>query len=807
MLACLQSDIFNLVCRREGEANLPVNIESSDTSVSIHACHSPMRETQVLKDLLQNEFENNPGLQPHDIIVMMPDIETYTPFIESVFALEHTMPFSISARKKRSDSETIEAFLKVLALKNSRFERYQVHDLLLSEPIAQKFNIRPDELDDIEKMVDDSRILWGKDKNHRKILGLPPFEENTWHFGMSRLFMGMAMPENYETPVQNILPCQVLEGISLELLGKFAAFCDTLFSCLEMLEGEKTIEKWCRVLKIFYTLLMERNFKNSEDLTFLSKTIDQIQQDSSRAEYDHMISFDVFHAIIEHKLDKTISHGKFLSGNITFCNIMPMRSIPFKIVVLMGMDEHSFPRQVFSPLFDLMKKYPQPCDKNERHEDRYSFLETMLCARSKFIITYTGIGVLDNKKTPCSGVVSELIDTMEHSFNFLKNKNYRYHFFHPLHPFDQKYFIEGSRFFSFSQHNCTIAKILSLNRGLNHTFIPKISREDAKEPWNHNCGSDGYSRGIETEITLTDIIRFFQNPIQYYLREGMEIKIPEIEELAQEREDFSLTGLDKYILGSFLVEKKSKLQEKKDYYPMLKSAGSLPLGIKGKFEYDNTLSLAYPVIEAAQAILMKKQLPAIAGAMDIDKVTILENLSDINEDGGFHINFGKLNGSRLLSAWIKHLFFNITAPKDCPRGTSLIGRDPAGRKGSLRYQFSPLEFKKAFQYFSDLVKIYIKGIEQPFYFTSETSWQLVQILSKKSYNLDSGVIFKAMNNAKVKSSWYGGYYQAGEILNAYISLYFKNLDPFKSLDSLIDSRFVHNAVNVYRPMLEYMKVK
>ncbi|MCP3873539.1 MAG: exodeoxyribonuclease V subunit gamma, partial [Desulfobacteraceae bacterium] len=156
MLTCLQSDILNLVHRKKGTDNPAVNIEDCDTSISIHACHSPMREVQVLKDLLLNEFEKDPELAPHDIIVMMPDIESYAPFIESVFSLEDSLPFSISDRRKRSESEALEAFLKILELKNSRWEKSQVLDLLLSESIANTFNISFDDISKIEKMVQDA---------------------------------------------------------------------------------------------------------------------------------------------------------------------------------------------------------------------------------------------------------------------------------------------------------------------------------------------------------------------------------------------------------------------------------------------------------------------------------------------------------------------------------------------------------------------------------------------------------------------------------------------------------------------------
>ncbi|MCP4673612.1 MAG: exodeoxyribonuclease V subunit gamma, partial [Desulfobacula sp.] len=505
MLAYLQSDILNLVYRKHDREDLPVKVESSDNSVSIHACHSPMREAQVLKDLLLNEFENDSDLAPHDIIVVMPDIESYAPFIESVFTLENSLPFSISDRKKRSESEPIEAFFKILSLKNSRFEQTSVLDLLISESIAQKFNISFDEIAMIENMVKDAAVLWGKDADHRKTFDLPPFAENTWFFGLQRLFMGMAMPENYDKLIKDILPGQSFEGLDLEVLGKLALFCDTLFTSLEKLAGKKNIEEWCQVLKSICNSLMDRNFQNGEDLTLLLQTIDKVKQDSHVAGFDQTISFDIIHSIIENTLDQNISQGKFLTGNIIFCNTMPMRSIPFKIVVFMGMDEKSFPGQGFRPEFDLIKKYPQPCDKVQRDEARNLFLETLLSARSKFVITYTGISIQDNSKTPCAGVVNELLDTIEQSFIF--PESYLYHFFHPLHPFNREYFTKSHDYFSFSQDNCKIAKALSKKRAAHHMFLETDAMAKLQEP--------------VLNITIFDMICFFKNPVQWYMKEGL----------------------------------------------------------------------------------------------------------------------------------------------------------------------------------------------------------------------------------------------------------------------------------------------
>ena len=807
MLMQLQSDILNLILRRQGHEDAPVTIAAFDTSVCIHACHSPMREAQVLKDLLLNEFEKDPELAPHDIIVMMPDIETYAPFIESVFSLETFLPFSISDRRKRSESESLDAFLKILALRNARLEQKQVLDLLLCESIARRFNIMTDEIYYIEKMAEDARILWGRDGDHRETLGLPAFEENTWQFGLQRLFMGMAMPENHGALVQDILPCQSFEGLDLEVLGKFAAFCHTLFLCLETLAGKKTIEKWCEALKKISILLMDRNYKNGEDLVFLSQTIDELKENAQKAEFSDLVSFEVINSHIEHKLDQNISQGNFLAGNITFCNIMPMRSIPFKIVVLMGMDEKTFPRQAFTPGFNLIKKYPKPGDKSERDEDRYLFLETLLSARLKFIITYTGMSIQDNSKIPCAGVVSELADTMDQSFVF--PEGYVYHLFHPLHPFNEAYFNQTDYFFSFSKDNCHIARALSLigseeGRPQKRIFVHGSAEKESKEKL--------------PGITLDELIHFFKNPVQDYMKEGLNIKVPDVEDQTHDREIFSISGLDQYTLGSFLVEQKTRSSRETQFYPIIKAMGSLPFGEKGRFEYEKMVSIASPVIDAARTIVSKKQLPPIALEINIDGLIVSANFTDIREDGMYSLSFGKLNSARLLSGWIRHLFLNICAPPDYPKETILIGRDPKGKKPVVTCSFPALE-SVALKYFKELIQIYDKGRKHPFYFFCETSWLFAQALLKEKFEPDLSeldpselnpfeherdLIFKAMNRAK--ASWYGGYYQTGEKENRYVSLCVENNDPFENVDALLASGFVQNSLTVYKPLLENLKI-
>ncbi|MFH2091261.1 MAG: exodeoxyribonuclease V subunit gamma [Pseudomonadota bacterium] len=810
MLNCLQSDILNLIHRKQDSDNKPILISDPDRSVQIHACHSPMRETQVLKDLLLDEFEHHPDLAPHDVIVMMPDIEAYAPFIESTFTLENALPFAISDRKNKSGSELLKAFLKLLALKNSRFERGQVLDLLLSEPIAQKFGITSDEISKIEQMVTDAGILWGKNADHRKSLGLPGFEENTWEFGLGRLFMGMAMAEGWDELVAGFLPCQSLEGLELEILGKFADFCNCLFTRMDAITKDLTIEQWCWELKTLVRSLMEHNDQNSEDFNFLFQTIDQIGDDAAIAEFSDTLSSDIIFSLVEQKLDLSIAYGNFMAGKITFCNIMPMRSIPFKIVVLMGMDEKSFPRKTFGPGFDLIKKYPWPGDKIDRNEDRYLFLESLLSARSKFIITYTGMSIKDNSLIPCSGVVSELAQTIDQSFKFSKERDI--HCFHPLAPFDESYYLKGACLRSYSRDNLCIARSLFQVGKVLPAFVQNQIMENGNDVQSVKIPGqikpDILTPGILTQetIPLDDIIRFYKHPLKTWVQDGLNLQIPELTDVQEDRESFSISGLEHYLLGTCLLEKFMDQTKDIDLYPFFKAMGKLPFGEKGRMEYERIKQNAFPVIEKARQVFNEHHLPPLVIQQKISGITIEANVSDIKENARYVLTYGRLNASRLVSAWIVHLFYMILAPDRYPKKTILIGRDPDHTKPVAVYGFND-PGPGAMLYFENLIRLFCQGSKKPVILFCETAWQFVLGLARKNFDTSVDSICEIMNQSKIKNTWSGNRVQTGEKQDRINVLCMGNNDLFDSADTLLASGFVDNALTVYKPLFESLEIQ
>lgn len=800
MLCQIQSDILNLVDRQKGSDASRLMIDSQDRSIQIHSCHSAMRETQVLKDLLLDEFENDRSLSPDDIIVMMPDIESYAPFIESVFSVENALPFAISDRRKRSESDVVQTFIKLLNFSEGRFERSQVMDLLMAESVAQRFRISPDEISLIETMVLESNILWGQNTKHRERMDLPGFDENTWEFGLNRLFMGMVMPENCEGLVEDILPCDVIEGTELETLGKLADFCHTLFSQVNRLNKDRNIQEWCSTLKALTHSMMDSTIQYPEDLAFIFETLDQIQSEAESVQFKELVSFEIMRSLVEQKLDLSVTQGSFMAGKITFCNILPMRSIPFKIVVLMGMDEQSFPRQSFRQGFDLIMKSPMLGDKNQRDEDRYLFLEALLSARSRLIITYTGMNIQDNSFIPCSGVVSELKEMAAQSFLFPQGFNNEYT--HPLHPFDYRYFTSSNSqtgqgdplnlMTSYSKDNLNIAKALSDCDETDFRFvsIDESVTSDSENP---------------EEISLDEILDFFRHPIKVWMHNRLGLKLPQIREPDPEREPFALAGLDQYQMGARLLEQWDRYKALESY-EVYSAAGQLPYGHKGELEYSRIRELVDPLTEAVNDHFNQPKLMPLSEYVDLGDIHISGTLPDIRQNGLCIHTFGKINGYRLLDAWIRHLFLNLAGSDDYPKTTVILGRDsdPYKKRPVVRYGFKPLN-DKAEPVLEELVKIYIKGQHRPIYFFCETGWQFFKAMETKGFDLSDQTLSWAMSQFKVRTAWQGNPFLPGEREDRYTGLCIENNDPFGSVQSLKESGFVQTVQTVYQTLYNHLQ--
>ena len=365
--------------------------------------------------------------------------------------------------------------------------------------MQQRFDLAEADLGLIRKWVRDTRIRWGIDADDRSRMDLPAFAENTWKSGIERLLLGYAMPTKNQQLFHGVVPYDNIEGTDALMLGRFVEFLDKLFSLVSSLGQPRTLKAWSASL----TEVLESLFKPDEsaqnELQTIRLTLKELAEVAELAGFDEEIDLKVLKNSLRRRLEKETFGFGFITGGVTFCAMLPMRSIPSKVICLLGMDNDAYPRQTKALGFDLMAKHPQKGDRSRRSDDRYLFLEAILSAREKLYISYAGQSIQDNSTMPPSVLVSELMDYIESGFairgeNILDNIVTK----HRLQAFGLEYFkSDDKRLFSYSEENCAAAEQMLKSVEPPAPFISK-GLTTPEEQWK--------------DVGLQDLCRFFGNP-------------------------------------------------------------------------------------------------------------------------------------------------------------------------------------------------------------------------------------------------------------------------------------------------------
>ncbi|HCO00055.1 MAG TPA: exodeoxyribonuclease V subunit gamma, partial [Methylophaga sp.] len=356
ILSQLKQDIYQL-----DNADELVAVASDDDSVQIHSCHSAMREAEVLHDQLLNLFEKHPNLSPTDVVVMTPDIEVYAPAIEAVFSsqpAERFIPFSIANRGDAQQQTIIETFTDLLGLPQSRFDAETIMRLLECTAIQRQFRLDHTDLDTIRGWLRQTQIRWGLDGKDKQALGLPALDANTWRAGLDRLLLGYALPpaERDQWQLFNAqLPVGGISGDRAQLMAQLNAFIDQLSQLRNELKRPRTPSDWQILLMDWLRKLFSVREENEQlQLDAILKAIDSLTEAAVLVGFEQKISIELLRDWLDLHIELPSAEHQFMGRGLTFCDMVPMRSIPFDVVCLIGMNDNSYPRRQPKPGFDLL---------------------------------------------------------------------------------------------------------------------------------------------------------------------------------------------------------------------------------------------------------------------------------------------------------------------------------------------------------------------------------------------------------------------------------------------------------------------
>ena len=776
LLNSIQLDILNLRERMEKK-----EVPPDDLSIQIHSCHSPMREVEVLRDQLLRMFEEDRSLLPKDILVMMPDVETYAPYIQGVFNTApedlRRIPFSIADRSIRKEGGIGEAFLNLLGLQGSRFGVGQVVNLMECDAVRRRFGISNEDLETVRKWVSETGIRWGIDGKHKAELGLPAFPQNTWRAGLERLLLGFAMPGREERLFSGILPYDSIEGEESRILGTFAEFVEKLFKGVTSFGEPKTLESWKEELAGVLDEFFGTGEETDREMQLIRRMLDDLVKAGAASLFDEKVPLQVVRSYLERSLDQTGFGLGFMTGGVTFCAMLPMRSIPFKVICLLGMDSEAYPRQSNPLGFDYMARYPKRGDRSRRNDDRYLFLEAILSARQMLYISYVGQSIQDNSPIPPSVLVSELVDYMEQGFE-IPSRNLRDHLQtkHRLQAFRPGYFKNHEKLFTYSEESYEIAATVLADRKEQTPFL-STGLSEPDESWK--------------ELDLYSLCAFFSNPTKFLLNRRLGVYLEEKSSFAEEREPFEVQALEQYLLEESMLRRRLQGRSLKDDFGLAAASGRLPHGPVGQCIYE-TLS---PGVERFAEDLLRLTGGEAFETRDfriaVGGFSLTGSLDHVFKDTMIRYRYARLKGKDMVVSWIHHLVLNCAAAGGHPRRTliaGLAGKSAKERKRVL-YEYAPVE--KGEEILEGLLKRYWEGLRLPLHFFPEISWPYAEACLTKQKPQEGAL-------EQARRTWEGTEWSRGESEDPYHQLCFRNADPF-------DFAFEKIAVEIFEPLLKYLK--
>jgi exodeoxyribonuclease V gamma subunit len=698
-----------------------------DRSIEFHVTHSVQREVEVLHDQLLQMFadaeQGGRPLRPRDVVVMVPDIDTFSAAIHAVFAQHRRndaryIPFEIGDVNDRSVNPLLVALEWLLRLPQQRCRQSEVRDLLDVPALAARFGLHEEDLPTLGRWIEGAGVRWGLDQQHRSGLGLGPAgEQNAWIFGVRRMLLGYASGTGGANggSFAGIEPYAEVGGLDAALAGSLAQLVESLLHWRAVLAEARSPVEW----GVQARALLAAFFRSSEEgdrltLAQLDDALNNWLDTCEGAGYDEAVPLAVLREAWLGLMDEPTLNHQFVSGGVTFCTLMPMRAVPFRVVCLLGMNDGDFPRRAPKADFDLLAQpgMARPGDRSRRDDDRYLMLEAVLAARDKLYISWVGRNVRDNSEQPPSVLVSQLRDYLVNGWQLDLHARTTEH---ALQPFSRRYFEAGGLL--------TYAREWREAHG-----EEEIDEESAALP--------PFEIDEKYRLKLSVLHNFLRQPVRFFFRQRLGVMFGEAALVGEDEEPFSLNALERYLLEDTMLDDAETPEEIEEVYDKLTQRaerlareGVLPIGLVGQ-QYQHQLVQALVPVRCAWLTLRRHyELPAPKVALNLvlAGVPLDDWIDQLRSNGSETVwlaqmssrvadKQGKPRGDKLMAMWLRQLAVSATGMQVTGH---LVARDAI-------VTMQPLDPAQAQEALRELVCLWRDGMNRPLPTACKTALALVQ---------------------------------------------------------------------------------
>jgi exodeoxyribonuclease V gamma subunit len=673
LLTSLQADILEL--RSVPDRGSLQSIDPSDRSISIHACAGAMREAQILHDLLCEALEDDRSLQPEDVVVMTPDLETYAPAFRAVFGQDGAprIPFEVHDRKTREDASFYDELLAVLEVLDSRFTVLDLVRLMDAAGMREEFRFTPAERTRLTELLSAAGVRWGVDGKHRAELEFPAEDMHTWRAGLGRLFLGFAsMPEATEA-FEGLLPRGAPSLGDADLAARLSRLCEILFEFRARMRQPLEVGAWVEQLERLSAAIFRGDDLRGNAAGILGTVLGELRDRAQRSGFAGTISLRTLRRELESLLLLETPAVGFLHRGVTLTELVPLRSVPFRIVCLMGMGENCFPRGDDRPSFDLTRQERRPGDRNKRDDDRHCFMQALLGARDRLIITYSAPVAVLRIGASSSPVVWELCETVNRYYRCGDGRPPLQRTVHPVHAFDARYFDRSGLPQSYSQRYLSIARAVA---------EPPLQRPRIEL----RAGSRTEARSTETAVSVAELASWLWNPAAAFIDRVLGARF-DASELYEPTSALTKLGpLEASRVGNSALRAGLRGKPLEDY---LAAAPEFPDGAWGALHRRRLAREVVAIGELTQRLQAKHQARAELVAVDVDRVVLEGRLDGLCPELRIVQRFTKAGKRTELAVWIEHLLMQASGGSSLPCTTHLVLRGAESRASLVSFHPVP----------------------------------------------------------------------------------------------------------------------
>ncbi len=408
-------------------------------------------------------------------------------------------------------------------------------------------------------------------------------------------------------------------------------------------------------------------------------------------------------ALLDRHLAGRPTRANFRTGTLTVCTMVPMRSVPHRVVCLVGLDDGVFPRHGVVDGDDVLARDPMTGERDIRSEDRQLLLDAIGAATEKLVITYTGANEYSGQERPPAVPLSEMLDTLDRTTEAKVRDTIVVK--HPLQPFDTRNVIPGKLIpnepFTFDPTVLNAARARSGDRAERPPFI-----------------SGPLPAPPPDDVVLADLVAFFRDPVKGFFR-ALDYTLPWEVDGVEDAMPVDINALEEWTVGDRMLSDMLRGMDRDQARDAEWRRGTLPPGRLGWRKATEIRDQAALLADAARPY---RSAEPDAVDVDIDLGSgrrLSGTVSPVFGDRLVSVTYSKVGGRHLLMSWIPLLALHAHNPN---RDWSSVCIGRAKRGTTPRQETLGRPAESAVSLLADLVAMYDEGRRKPLPLPTKTSF-------------------------------------------------------------------------------------